>query len=70
MIERFFGNADRPRKISHLSVSRSQRIEKSRNLAFSQIASALGKTNCFGSIARFESGYVASKPREFVQHLR
>jgi hypothetical protein len=69
-IERFFGHTDCERKISRLSISRSERVEKSRDPALRQSASTLGQANCFIPIARFRIGIRCKQPREFVQHSR
>ena len=68
--EEALNRADCWRKISSLSVSRSQRSEKSRNAPLGKRASALGKTNCLGAVARIRVGIGRKQPREFVQHSR
>ena len=68
LAQRFFPGSDRTWKISSLSVSRSQRSEKSRNAPVGKRASALGKANCLGAIARIRVGIRRKQPRQFVQH--
>jgi hypothetical protein len=50
--QRFFAGSNATRKISSFGVSRSERSEKSGVAPIRELASALGKANCLGAIAR------------------
>src|SRR5215475_208257 len=64
----FFNGADCARKVSRLSVSRTQRVENNRDSPLGQITSALGKSNCLDSVARFWIRIRRQQPRQFVEH--
>src|SRR5215813_13089182 len=46
----FFNGADCARKVSLLSVSRTQRVENNRDSPLGQTTSALGKSNCLDPV--------------------